>query len=71
MNKVKLVVRKYNFERVNTTRRRGKKIPTKYWIEGLPYAECQRVRCGPYPSYQEARSDCTGMQLIFDNENFK
>lgn len=67
--KVRLKVTRFTFEQVNKHRRRGNKLSPKWWIEGLPWEECQRVRCGPYESYQEALSDKDGMQKIFDNED--
>jgi len=72
---VKLKVVKYTFAKVNVNRRRRDKIPTVWYIEGLPPygidGEDGYTRCGPYDTYQEARSDCDGMQRVFDNEGYK
>lgn len=70
MTKTKLKVVKYTFAKINQHRKRGQKLAPKWWIEGLPYDECGRVRCGPYDPYEEARSDCRGMQHVFDDEDF-
>jgi hypothetical protein len=69
--KVKLKVIKLTFAKVNAKRRRGKKLKPVWWIEGLPFEECQRVRCGPYEEYEHAQSDRRGMQEVFDNEDYK
>lgn len=41
-----------------------------YWVTGLPWDECGRVRCGPYEDRKEAMSDLRGMQDIFNNEDY-
>jgi len=54
--------------------RRGRKRfgrRESWFVVGLPWAECGLNRCGPYSDYQEARSDCRGMQSIFQNEEYK
>lgn len=66
--KTKLVVRKYTFKNWKDKKTRP---PAYWWIEGLPYDECQRTRCGPYHEYQDALSDKEGMQRVFDNPNYK
>jgi hypothetical protein len=66
----KLKVRKYSFRNVNKMRKRNKKLPSKFWIEGLPYEECGCTRCGPYDNREDAESDRDGMQCIFDDENY-
>lgn len=68
--RVKLRIRKLAFTAINERLRKGKKWPPVWWIEGLPYEECQLVRCGPYKSYEEARSDKEGMQRVFDDPDF-
>lgn len=60
---------KLTFCEVNKHRRRGRKLRTKWWIEDVPtyYVDGEPcVRCGPYDSYQEAKSDRDGMQYVFD-----
>ena len=61
MKRVKLTVVKYTFKNWKS----DPKPKTCYWIEGLPYEECQRTRAGPYESYAEAKSDRDGMQQHF------
>lgn len=65
MTKTKLKVVKYTFAKVK------QQLKPKWWVEGLPADECGRTRCGPYDSYDEARSDCRGMQEIFNSEEYK
>lgn len=73
MARVKLTVKKYTFEKINKNRRRGQKLQPKYWIENIPDYWVDDIgpysRCGPYASYEEARSDCKGMQTVLDEED--